>query len=190
MSNTAASNTGSNQMAVVLKQIEQYGFKFFGNGENNEPLVIAPNGQVIPLKVAYAFVQQQIKKAAEQSSGGSIESMPSMPQTIDSNPIGANFEKSPEKETSVEKKSESQNNIQKSNPAQVQTSTANPPAADTSIKMPQPYDEGFKVTKFDPTDPNAVSDYVQSNKSGSTTNSSTWLAHQFEKFLLEYKNKK
>jgi len=176
------------QVNAVLAQIERFGFKYFGNGENNEPLVLAPNGQVIPLKVAYDFVQMQISKAAQQQAGGGPEQMPSIPQTVDSAGLEVHIEKSVEKETSIEKASEKQTVVQTANNT---AQTATPVTVDPiEIKMPIPFDEGFKVTKFDPTDLNQVEDYIESNKNGSAASTSTWLANQFEKFLQEYKSKK
>jgi len=189
MNQTSTTQNTNPQVSAVLSQIERFGFKYYGNGENNEPLVLAPNGQVIPLKVAYDFVQMQIKKAAEQQSGsGNLEQMPSMPPTVDSSGIEVNIEKSAEKESSIEKASEKQNNVQtvQSTPSNTTPVVATP----VDIKMPMPFDEGFKITKFDPTDLNQVEDYIQTNKNGSTSSTSTWLANQFEKFLQEYKIKK
>lgn len=186
--NTNTSANSNPQVSVVLSQIEQFGFKYFGNDENNAPLVTAPNGQVIPLKVAYDFVQLQIKKASDTSSGGNLEQMPVMPPSVDSSSLEVNIEKSAEKESSIEKASEKQSNINTAQNAQASTPQVATPVVD--IKMPMPFDEGFKVTKFDPTDLNQVEDYIQSNKNGSTSNTSTWLANQFEKFLQEYKSKK
>jgi len=178
------------QIAAAMLQIEKFGFKFFGYGENNDPLVIAPNGQIIPLKVAYEFVQQQIQRAnQQQTNGGSLESMPVIPQIPDSQPIGVNLEKSPEKEQSIEKTQEKQSN-------QTQVSTSVQQAGDvetkkdTSTKMPSvPFDEGFKIKTFDPTDVEQAKNFVQSNSSASNQSSNKWLSIQFEKFLKEYQLK-
>jgi len=193
MSNTVKTNPQSSssadpQINAVLVQLEKFGFKFFGHGENNDPLVIAPNGQIIPLKIAYEFVQQQIKKAADQNAGEKLESMPSIPSVLDSSPIEFNIEKSPEKESALEKKSENANNLQK---AQGDASTKVPVvvAAKLEVKLPPPFDDGFKITRFDPTDLKQAEEYVNQKKKGSQGSTSTWLAILFGKFLQEYKSK-
>ena len=176
------------QINAVLQQLERFGFKYFGVGENNEPLVIAPNGQVIPLKVAYEFVQFQIKKSSEEKTGGNAESMPSMSQSIDTYTPDISLEKSPEKETAIDQSTKNETSVAKSTPSHTQGISTSV-KTDIKIKMPPPFDDGFKITKFDPTDLEQVEDYVNSNKSASNTSSTKWLAAQFEKFLKEYKQK-
>ncbi len=186
-------NSSSNltpQIAAILAQIEKFGFKFFGYGENNDPLVIAPNGQVIPLKVAYEFVQQQIQNSTTNKQGG-IESLPlGIAQIPDSKPMDVNFEKTPEKESSLETKPESQQNIQ----TQVSTNPVqNAPISNTqnsvTPKMPMPFDDGFKIKTFDPTDIDQTQEFVKQNSTATNTSSKKWLAAQFEKFLKEYQQK-
>jgi len=181
----------SPQLTKVLSQIEKFGFKFFGYDENNDPLVIAPNGQIIPLKVAYEFVQLQIKKSSENTSENSPESMPTLPQIQD---IGASIEltseKSAEKESVIEKATESAPMLQQVAVTSPSTATPVPPITkDSSMKMPAPFDDGFKIKSFDPTDIAQTQDFVKNNSKASNSSSNKWLSTQFEKFLREYNSK-
>jgi len=64
----------------ILKLVESFGFKFFGYDEGNNTLVIAPNGQIVMLSIAYNFVKQQIAKSSQQPVGP--ESIPQIPALL------------------------------------------------------------------------------------------------------------
>lgn len=169
----------------ILKTISQFGFNYFGNDENGAPLVYAPNGQVVPLDVAYNFVRNQIEQS-KNSSGSSAESMPQMPQASPERSLETNVEQSLENvdikkpETKVENQ---QNQVQ--GPSQVATNPT--PAPVIAKPKPLPFGEGFKPKSFDATDVTQALKFIEDNKKQSDKSSNKWLAIQFEKFLNEIK---
>jgi hypothetical protein len=95
-------NIAQNNDPEVLKLVEKFGFKFFGYDESKFILVVAPNGEIVQLSVAYEFVQKQIA-SSQVSSGGpeGFPNMPSMPQVPE-----VNLESNLEKESAIEKAQE------------------------------------------------------------------------------------
>lgn len=178
-------NTTDPQLLTVLDQIGKFGFRFFGYGENNEPLVIAPNGQVIPIKIAYEFVQQQINKSQIASSGGSLENMPEMPVSVDSGSFETKVEtNNPEKESNIETSQQQKKQTSLSTVQNKSNDEQNPKIS--TGKMNPPFDDGFKIRSFDPTDIAQATKFVEDNQNGSASSTKTWLAAQFKKFMLEY----
>ncbi len=169
----------NNQLQQVIAQLEKFGFKFFGYSETSEPLVVAPNGQVIPLKVAYDFIKQQVEKA----TSGNIEKFPEGIPTLDSSPkIESKMEGAVESEKSIEKKQEKSEPQKNQNAPQTQT----PTASDDDTVMPMPFGDGFAIKSFNPTKLKEAEIYIEKNSQGSNTSSRKWLAIQFEKFVKEY----
>ncbi len=164
----------------ILKLIEKYGFKFFGNDESNNILVVAPNGQVIPIALAHKFVLDQIAKASAGAGGPeSMPQMPSMPNTADSK-IEKNFETEKGVENTKADPQAAQTHLK------VQSKT--PQAA--VIAQPQkenPYGDGFKLSFNPASEPDKAEEFVKQNSNKSASTSLPWLSAQFEKFLAEQK---
>lgn len=170
----------NNNNTEILELVEKFGFKFFGYDENSLTLVVAPNGQIVPLSVAYEFVQKQI--ANSQGRSGGIEGMPTMP-TMPVVPE-SNFESSVEKESNVEKPKEKvQDDIQRN-----QQPTSQPVVQAPIVpKEPEsPYGDGFK-TPINPVFIDKAIEYVKRNSRKSLSSTSKWLSIQFEKFISEQK---
>lgn len=164
----------------VLKLVERFGFKFFGYDESGLTLVVAPNGQVVLLTVAYDFVQTQIARSQASSGGGmeSMPNMPTMPQIVDSS-----IETAVEKEASIEKVVEKPKEVaaQQSQPAPVPTTVqvaAKPQEAES------PYGDGFKPP-INPVFIDKAIEYVKNNSKKSLSSTSRWLSVQFQKFIEE-----
>ena len=106
--NNSQSTQSSQQIMDILNN---FGFKFFGYNEENAPLVVAPNGQVVDVDTAYKFLQGQLNIAKSSSSAeANIENSIQFPSNIESNPeidSSQNIEKQNE---SLENKIESQEN--------------------------------------------------------------------------------
>lgn len=168
----------------VLKLVERFGFKFFGYDENSLTLVVAPNGQIVPLKVAYDFVQTQI--ANSQVTGGGPESMPNMP-TMPVIP-DANLETSIEKESTIEKSVEKKQEV--ANVAAQPIPVVQQPTTPAKPKEPEsPYGDGFK-TPINPVYIEKAIEYIKKNSRKSLSSTSKWLSVQFEKFVSEQKSSK
>jgi len=169
----------------VLKLVERFGFKFFGYDESALTLVVAPNGQIVPLNVAYEFVQKQISNS--QSTGGGVEGMPNMP-TMPVVPE-VNFESNIEKESIIEKVTEKkQDNPQI--PANQLVTTPQVQTAAPKPKEPEsPYGDGFK-TPINPIYIDKAIEYIKKNSRKSLSSTSKWLSVQFEKFVSEQKSSK
>ncbi len=163
-----------------LKLVERFGFKFFGYDENSFTLVVAPNGQIVPLNVAYEFVQTQIANS-QTFSGGGMEGMPNMPTmpTLPEAKVESKVESAIENR--IEKKQESTND----NNQTQQTVSATPkqePAKKTELESP--YGDGFK-TPINPAYIEKALDYIKRNSKKSLSSTSKWLSVQFEKFISE-----
>lgn len=178
-------NLAQNNDIEVLKLVERFGFKFFGYDENKLSLVVAPNGQIVQLKVAYEFVQKQIESA--QSFSGGPESMPNM-QSMPTIPEG-NFESNLEKESTIEKVPEKKQEVQTIQAPQVQPT----PVVQAAVVKPEepdsPYGDGFK-TPINPVFVDKAIDYIRKNSRKSLSSTSRWLSVQFEKFVSEQKSSK
>jgi hypothetical protein len=141
----------------ILKMVEKFGFKFFGYDENKATLVVAPNGQIVTLSVAYEFVQSQIAKS--QSGNGGIEGMPSMPNILEGN-FESNLEKEIEVEKALEKKQE--NTAQQNNNQQT---SAQPQVATKPVEPESPYGDGFKPL-INPVYIEKAIEYIKKNSNG------------------------
>jgi hypothetical protein len=164
----------------VLKLVEKYGFKFFGRDENNNVLVVAPNGQIVQLVVAHKFVLDQISRSSQAPVGP--ESMPQMPNLPNSD---TKLERSFETEKGPDD-TKSQVNTQGASALTVHTKTPQVKAIAEPPKLENPYGDGFKLS-FNPADLNKTDDYMKKNITKPSTSSAKWLATQFEKFLAEQK---
>lgn len=174
------------KLQQVLKQIEPFGFKFFGFDENKRPLVLGPNNQVTEINIAIGFVNDQIKRQAQSSS--SPENF-EVPQTPDSN---STIERSTEVqlENSLESQKESQDNDNNQNQVQVNQNNLTVQKKAPEIKMSQltekPYGDGFDPKTFSPTDIESALKFVEKNSKASKTSSNKWLATRFQWFLKNY----
>ncbi len=168
----------------ILKTLSQFGFNYFGNDENGAPLVYAPNGQVVPLDVAYNFVKNQIEQTkVSSSSSGSIESVPQMPQSTPEKSLESTLEHS----LDIKKPESNIESQQNQSQQQTQAVQGTVPAPVIVKPKPLPYGDGFKPKNFDPTDIAQTLNFIEQNKKQSDTASNKWLAIQFEKFLNEMK---
>lgn len=182
------------QLVQILQQIDRFGFKFYGYNENNYPMVVAPNGQVVPVNVAKQFVDQQIEFERQQqqqnsSSGyGGVEGMPQMPEGPS---VESNVEKGSEREVSIE---------QIKQPEQIkepETSNQSGPNQSGSVlqtptqvalpKVAMPYGDGYEPKSFNPADITQVVDFIERNSKAKKSNSNAWIAMQWQKFLEEMK---
>lgn len=162
----------------TLRLVEKFGFKFFGYDENSFSLVVAPNGQIVPLSVAYEFVQTQISNS--QVSSGGLESMPNVPSL----PVvpESTIESSIEKESSIE--SYKRESIEKKEDTNIQQPlvSLSPPVKKTEPEFP--YGDGFK-TPFNPIYIEKALDYIRKNSKKTLSSTSKWLSVQFQKFIDE-----
>jgi len=81
------------QTKKLLQIVTKAGFKFYGRDENNDILVIAPNGQIVSILVAYKFLQDQ-KKQTENSGGfrGFESGFMSTPSNLEFSQIDQNLQ--------------------------------------------------------------------------------------------------
>jgi len=170
----------------TLKLVERFGFKFFGYDENSLSLVVAPNGQIVTLSVAYDFVKTQIANS-QSYTGGGIEGMPNMP-TLPQVP-DANFESNLEKESNIEKAPEKKQEAQSNTQQQAPVVIAQQQAAPKQQEPESPYGDGFK-TPINPANIEKAIDYIKKNSSKSLSSTSRWLSVQFDKFVGEQKRSK
>lgn len=162
--------------------VEKFNFKFFGLSETKEPLVMAPNGQVVTLAVAYNFVKTKLIEPAQGSGGPeAMPSMPVMPEAIPSQ-LDVNLEKGPEAEKTPEKQKET-------TPATPQTDLAVRNIAPKQLvvepKIDLPFGDGFYPRAFDPTDVNKAQAFIAANAGKDPKSSATWLAILWGKFIKE-----
>lgn len=173
MNNNQVTN---NNDIEVLKLVERFGFKFFGYDESSQSLVVAPNGQIVLLGVAYEFVKKQI----EVSQGGGFESMPQMPQ-LPAVP-DSNLEKSLESENKIGEKSKEAQGTQSK---QQTTVSVNPAVVAAPVReLESPYGDGFQPP-INPAYIERAIEYIKRNSSKSLSSTSKWLSIQFEKFIGE-----
>jgi len=178
MSNSNPTPQPNAQDEEVLKLVASFGFKFFGYDEGNNTLVVAPNGQIVLLSVAYNFVKAQMAKTAGQGGGPEmIPQMPSMPSSIDTKAEN-NIEQSAEK--GIERQAEKQKT---SLGVDLQVKPKAPPVA-IKAAPESPYGDSMKLS-FNPSDLNKTLSFISSNSKKSKTTSAKWLAEQFKKFLEE-----
>jgi len=177
-------NLIQNNDVEVLKLVERFGFKFFGYDENKLSLVVAPNGQIVQLKVAYDFVQKQIENSQSFSGGPEgMPNIPTMPQIPEVN-FESNLEKESTLEKATEKKQETQTNQQPTASTNVQKT-----APVKQAEPESPYGDGFK-TPINPIYIDRAIDYIRRNSKKSLNSTSRWLSIQFEKFVSEQKSTK
>jgi hypothetical protein len=176
----------SPQYAEVIKSLEKFGFKFFGYAENKEPLLAAPNGQIVPLNVAYNFVKT---KLVEPSGGGAgPESMPVapiMPETFSETPNEAidtkiEVQKGMEAEKKVERAPLA---TEKQTDLQVQKIA--PKIAVVAPKIDIPFGDGFYPRAFDPVDVSKAQQFVTKHAQKDDKTTEKWLAVMWDKFLRE-----
>ncbi len=189
MNQTTPQPITKNDEQSMLNSIIQFGFKFYGYDENASMLVTAPNGQVVPLPMAFEFVRRRVNEMQVTATNG-VEGVPQMPTMPDG-------EKSPEQniETNIEKVEEIKQpqQVQPANPAVNQTSNqqtlATPPKMLVKQSIPVPFGDGF-VPKFDHSDVEKVMDFINKNTSKGNSSSNKWMAEQWKKFIAEIKEGK
>jgi len=166
----------------ILKAVEKFDFKFFGLSENKEPLVIAPNGQVVSLPIAYNFVKTKLIEPAQSGTGA--ESMPAMPVVpeVMSNQPDSNIEKSFEVEKQVEKPKETPAENTQSD---LTVRAIAPKETVLEPKIDLPFGDGFYPRAFDPTDVNKAQKFIASNAQKDDKSSEKWLSVLWDKFIKE-----
>lgn len=170
------------QLQQILKSLEGFGFKFFGYNESKQPLVIAPNGQVVSVDVAYKFVQTQLIQPSKTGGAEAMPQIPNMPiQVPDANlDIKLDVEKSLE-QNKAEKKQESQF----TQPTQTAVPHLAPKVAAVDPKIEVPIGAGFYPKAFDPTDVEQAQKFVANNAQKDDKSSTKWLAIMWKKFIEE-----
>lgn len=179
-----ANPTTDAQLNTVLGTLEKFGFKFFGYNESKEPLVIAPNGQIVSVDVAYKFVQSQMSGSAGGEAG--IEVLPQMLQTPETPSTPEAF-----MEQGLESAREEQKNQEQETHDGLQPGDVKQQAPKIEIKKPNasPFGDGFPIKAFDPADVDQVIDFIRDNSKANDTTPKKWLAKQFEKFVAEMQNR-
>lgn len=187
MSNNSQNTQVDPQLVEILEVLSKFGFKFFGYSESKEPLVIAQNGQVVSVSVAYNFAQTQMAKASAAASLNNIENMPQMPQQN-------NMLKNPEGKLEAAAERSSDSKIQNFSLEDLPKITKQAPktAAPVQQSGSSPFGDGFKITSLDTSNVSQVMAYVKKHSKLKQTSTKKYLALQFEKFLSEIKaaNKK
>lgn len=189
----ALNNISNKQLNELLKALEKFGFRFYGYNEAREPLVLAPNGQITSAIVAYNFVKSQIsKRQAQQSADRNIEAlnitdMPDIAESMSENTIENFQEKAPNKiESNLEKGIEFKSK-EKESSNNATTAGKNPKE---EKKVPTPYSFGFAPSAFNPESFDDIVSFINKNvKIKDDSNSTKWLATQFQKWLEEYQKR-
>ena len=182
MNQAALSSITDPKVLEILKMVEKFDFKFFGLSENKEPLVVAPNGQVVELGVAYNFVKTKLIEPAQGSAGAeAMPAMPVVPEAIPSVP-DVNLEKGLEIEKPIEKKSETPTENSQSD---LQVRAIAPKQAVLEPKIDLPFGDGFYPRAFDPTDVNKAQKFIAANAQKDDKSSAKWLSILWKKFIEE-----
>jgi hypothetical protein len=179
----------------IIKILEKFNFKFFGRNESGAYLVIAPNGQIVPVDVAYKFLQTQMSNANQSTTSTGTEGMPSMPQMPQ---VPVNFEQ-PKYENipnNIDKQNE--NRIENKQESGLMMPSGSVPrvAPKVVIKEEKSQQIGDGYTVFNDVNLNALSDpnnqqkllnFIEKNRKQTTNKDpKKWLAFLFKKFLEEY----
>ncbi len=171
------------QLVQILELLGKFGFKFFGYSENKEPLVIAENGQVVTVSVAYNFVQTQMAKASAAASMGNIETMPQMPQ-MPQMPTSPEGKVESKLEQGMEKQDKT--NFGLENIPKIGNQQQTNPQNQGQQQVPQQvFGDGFKISSFNPSNIDQTIEFVKKNSQASQTSPKKYLAIQLEKFLAE-----
>lgn len=179
----------SPQLQNVLNLLDKYGFKFFGHNEAQEPLVIAPNGQIITVNAAYNYVQSRMNAAATSSAGKGPEGMPQMPSMPQmANVPDAQLDKKMEKEGNKFETQKAPEKVQQ-NVVQTQAPAKAPVVAAAPAKINLPFGDGFTPKTFNPSDADQVNSFVSQNSTKPATDPKKWLSILLSKFLQENQNK-
>lgn len=193
-----SNSQGDQKTQEILKVLERFNFKFFGRNENGQILVIAPNGQVTLLDVAYKFLQNQLQASqANAVSGQGPEAMPQMPVSL--NQMNPNVEKLPE---NLDKRVETMPNQERRmehtpnlvNPNQQQPVQVAKQAPKVAVNAPSVYGDGyskFKSVDLDLTKPENIlklENFIQKNAKRDNSDSVKWLAFMFQKTIQEIQN--
>lgn len=171
----------------TLKILEKFGFKFFGYNESKSPLVIAPNGQVVAVDTAYAFLQTQLKNAQTEGTN-SIESVPQVQNIENINNIpDINIERN---ENSLERGENKIENSQETNKASSEPVNKSPKMTIDSNVI-TPFGDGYsKFQKIDldlsrPENVTKLENFIQTNAKKSNSDPIKWLSYMFQKTLQE-----
>lgn len=174
-------DTNSNQN--VQQVLANYGFRFAGNDENGQPLLTAPNGQIVTYKIAIDFINQQEKiRQQNQAVSQGPESMNNTSiETIASPEVAV--ERAQEQEKSIEQQPNTQVNT-------VQPAAKLAVAPRVAAKPKEvPFGDGYTPKSFDPSSLESTRNFVTKNASKSDNLSNKWLAIQFQKFIEQYEEK-
>ncbi len=182
MNQAALASVTDPKVLEILKAVEKFNFKFFGLSETKEPLVMAPNGQVVGLGVAYNFVKTKLIEPAQSSSGTeAMPSMPVIPEVIPSQP-DAGLEKAFEIEKQIEKPKETP----ATNPqSDLTVRNIAPKEKVLEPKIDLPFGDGFYPRAFDPTDVNKAQKFIAANAQKDDKSSEKWLSVLWDKFIKE-----
>lgn len=169
------------KLQQILKQIENFGFKFYGFDENSMPLVSGPNSQVVPINVAISFVNQQIQN--KNNSSVNVET-----GVVESSDSNSRIESANERqlETKLEIPKDPTQNQNTQTPTAVQTKS---PQIKLSEPKKKPYGEGFDPKSFDPADITSTLQFIEKNQKTNPKSSNRWIAEQFKKFIADYTKK-
>ncbi len=189
-----STNISNKQLQDLLKALERFGFKFYGYNESREPLVLAPNGQITSVLVAYNFVKDQIAKQKMQNATGSgLGSLESInfsditPEKIETN-LENNVEKSIEKSQETTYKKDGSNMGSSVYPSSKQSNDEKKGSSKVG-EIPVPFSFGFSPKNFNPTSVQETLDFIKTAKVEDITSSSKWLSVQFQKWLEEYQKR-
>lgn len=173
---------------LLLKSLERFGFKFFGYSENNIPLVIAPNGQIVDINLAKSFLENELKKARSQGSGNIEGQLENIPQTLES--------KVESKESEIENLEKSLEIRREEKVLNLQSQQANDDAKKSPvISLPSQSESlfadgynNFNEIDLDLRNPQNViilEDFIQNNAKKSNSDPKKWLSHMFQKAIQE-----
>lgn len=176
---------------VLLKSLERFGFKFFGYSETNIPLVIAPNGQIVEISVAKVFLENELKKARNQTSGSIEGKIENIPQVVEDNLERKdseieNFERSLEI-----KREENVRNLDSDNLLESEKKSpviSLPSEADNLFSDGYNKFENIDLDLRNPQNIIILEDFIQSNARKSNSDPKKWLSHMFQKAIQELRD--
>lgn len=165
----------------MIQTLARFGFNFFASDENGNPLVTAPNGQVISAEMAYKFLQSELAK----SKSGSIEipNIEIQPQISIVEEVQQTVERPVD---SIDTKNIDDSNIQKK---EIINSIKTPKVeVNTSSNL---FSDGYN--KFQDLDLDlskeknieSLEKYIEKNAKKDNTDPKKWLSLMLQKVLLE-----
>jgi hypothetical protein len=189
----------NDDLKKILKYIKVYGFEFFGFDENKNPLVTAPNKQIVPLQLALEFLKAK-RNEINSSSTGSLEKISESFVSLDSSNPSAKSEvdiesidtRLVEKQVDTiremnDKDIERVSNVVKEEsykPAKVSSAPASTKKV-PEIRLDMPIGVGFLPSVFDPLSPSSTKSFITKSSKSDIRKTKRWLATLWNKFLLE-----